>query len=150
MTPTLQEVSFGDTAQFNCRGVGSFIRIKWRFNNSLVCDARGCDSDMLSYHQENTSDTRNLTINSTLSVNTSLLQGSGSQDILSIECKVEQMMPPDLMLEGEDRVFITSLRISFSPSPTLMATPSGKCSDTLFFFSLVCNYLVCNYSLMVY
>ncbi len=109
VTPTSQEVSAGETASFNCSGVGSFIRIKWRFNNTLTCNGESCDSDLLSYHQEiRVNSSNNLTIDSSVTVNVGQLKAPVT---FIIECKVEQIMPASLNLSGEDHVNFANLRI---------------------------------------
>ena len=130
VTPArFKEVHVGETASFNCSGVGSFINITWRFNNSLICNSEVCDSALLSYHQDSTiNKINNFTIESTLTINTSLLR-LHSQDSLTtftIECRVEQNMPTSLNLSGEDLTFQTNLTVlsggkySTSYSPLLI------------------------------
>ena len=125
MPPSIQdEVPFSDIAQFNCSGVGSYIRIKWRFNNSIICDASSCDSDLLSYRQENTSDIgNNFTIDSSLLIDTSQSQEPLFGDTFNVECRVEQRIPPELNLRGEDRVFITNMTLFPTTPPPTFPTP---------------------------
>ena len=100
-----------ETARFDCSGVGSFIGISWRFNHSIICNGDSCDSNLLSYHQViRANSTNNLTIDSTLTINTGqllLLPGA----LYSVECWVEQLIPAALNLTGLQDVFFTNLRV---------------------------------------
>ena len=109
--PDPQMVPFDDTVNFTCSGVGSFIRINWIFNQSLPCNAASCDSDFLSFHQTlHANISNNLTIDSTLEINSSRLEQS--PEVFPIECRVEQMMPSELNLPGQMANFHTDLRVT--------------------------------------
>lgn len=116
ITPNSQEVDVGETATFNCTGVGSYATITWIFDNFLTCNNVSCDSNFLSYEQEITSNSdssKNLTIHSTLTVNTTEFGSNGRQNgsVFSVECRVEQMIPPSFNLLGENSSFLTNLFI---------------------------------------
>ncbi len=114
----LSNLPFGETAHFNCSGIGSYIRISWRFNNSLTCNKESCNHVFLSYREESQvvdEINNNLAIDSTMSINTSQLK---QQEFINIECRVEQMMPLELNLPGETRTFFTNVRVDFSMSTT--------------------------------
>ncbi len=86
-------VPAGEMATFNCTGVGSYIRISWRLNNTLTCNNESCDPNLMAYSQEISvnSKSTNLTIDSTLMVFTDQLGLHHSQDVTFIvECRVEQ------------------------------------------------------------
>lgn len=119
ITPKLQEASIGEMAIFSCGGVGSFIRINWRFNHSLTCNSETCNSDLLSYGEEvSVVAGDNHMIDSMLTINTSRLGLSLEQDfIFNIECEIEQTIPEEIDLQGENRMFFTILRVQ----------PIGKC-----------------------
>ncbi len=120
----LSNLPFGGTAHFNCSGIGSYIRISWRFNNSLTCNKESCDPVFLSYREESQvvdEINNNLAIDSTMSINTSQLMHQ--QEFFNIECRVEQMMPLELNLPGETRTFFTNVKVDFMVS-------TGKCIAT--------------------
>ena len=113
-----EAIAVGDVAHFNCSGVGSFIRIKWIFNNTLTCNRENCDPDFLSYHENSFTipGNNNIRIDSTLSIDTTQL--NHQQELYNIECRVEQTFPLDLNLHGITHTFFTNIRVDFS---------TGKC-----------------------
>ena len=111
-----ETVPVGDIVHVNCSGVGSYIRISWRFDNTMSCNRDSCDPDFLFYRENSTtlnSNNTNLQIDSTLSINTSKL--NQQQEFYNIEYRVEQSIPSHLNLEGVDQTFFTNIRVNFRP-----------------------------------
>lgn len=46
-------------------------------------------------------------------MNTSQLRRPYSQEIFSVECRVEQIIPPEIILTGEDQMSATNLQVTF-------------------------------------
>ena len=128
--PDPQTVPFGDMVNFTCSGVGSFIRLNWTFNQSLPCNAESCDSNFLSFHQTLYADfSNNLTIESTLVINSSQLEQS--PEVFPIECMVEQMMPSELNLPGQMVNFRTDLRVTVPVVPHDPVTDPNPMTDPM-------------------
>ena len=93
ITPHSQVVHFGEIASLNCKGIGSFIAITWRVNGFITCINETCDSNLVSHQDISSGNRNNLTIDSFLKVNTSLLE-THFQDTIEIICIIEQMTVP--------------------------------------------------------
>lgn len=121
--PMRQNVPFGGTASFNCVGYGSFLDIIWRFDfpsdaqDLVFCSRESCDHIALSYYIESAPSSDNLISNTTLEIDTSLLELDGIYPIL---CILQETVPAEYDLEeGMDQPFSATLTIMKPPSSTI-------------------------------
>ncbi len=77
----------------------------------MTCDSESCASDLLSYQEVSVNNSNNLIIDSTLTINTEQLELNSQ--IFNVECRVEQIIPEALNLQGENTTFFTNLRVQF-------------------------------------
>jgi hypothetical protein len=116
--PHSQEVHFNDTAQFTCVGVGSFINISWQYDQ--LCSSRSSCEGAIDIIDQVTNGTgnRQLQINSTLTINTSMLQLQSTGPEFIIQCILQQTIPPEFNLQGNNLSFVARLEITGIPDVT--------------------------------
>jgi hypothetical protein len=119
--PLSQEVRFNDTAQFTCVGVGSFeINILWQYDQ-LCSNRSSCEGAIDIIDQNVTNGTRSQ-INSTLTINISMLQPQPTKPEFTIKCILQQIIPPEINLQGDNQSFVARLEI-----PSIPVITTGKC-----------------------
>ena len=98
--PKRYEVFIGEVGNFTCVAYGSFIAMFWQFNNSVLnCNESGCDNTAAFVQERNISYSdvnRNITIESTLKINTEGLSPSN----YVVACVITQRIPSDFIIQG--------------------------------------------------
>ena len=90
MVPENNEVPVGEVATFTCGAFGSSIALFWQFNNSLLnCNESDCDNTAASVQETIGNVDENITIKSTLEINTEGL----SQSVFIVACVITQDIP---------------------------------------------------------
>ena len=102
-----QDVSFGETATFNCIASGVGIEITWTFNNILSCTAMSCNLSGLSVNESRSETASDSTVNSVLVVDTSQLE---VETTYTIQCILQQPIPSG----NGDQFSSASLRVTNS------------------------------------
>ena len=90
--PISKDVIFGESANFSCSAVGSYISLSWMIDDAeLICNADRCDNSAAKVTQQITDSNVNTGIDSILEINSTMLLAAALT--YNVTCVVSQQIP---------------------------------------------------------
>ena len=99
--PIRRDIIFGESANFSCSAVGSYISLSWMIDGAeLICNADRCDNSAAKVTQQITGSNVNTRISSILEIDSTMLRAPANSHVTyHVTCVASQRIPDVISMQ---------------------------------------------------